>query len=240
MRTTVAALAMALLCSCAIDDRGVEVGRVCMDPQSDLISDFSTSRAGYCPEATCPATLKDSPTVSLGDPTVSLGRGVRGLVYPYRRPASVELTLTPSGDLTKGNDPDAALHVVVSYDAAGRDPPPIVGAFALQLLDCVTTSGFTGVSFHLAGELGTCPLRFTARFAARGDDPTTLPCALDDCYAATTLAATTGDNTAFLPAAPNDRVFLGLQWELGPPPNSATTCHADFTIDDVRLEPVRD
>jgi hypothetical protein len=234
MRTTAATLAMAALSACAIDDRSVEIGRVCGDPPpSGLLSDFSTARAGFCPEQTCPATLKDSPTVSLGD-------GLRGLVYPYRRPASVALRLEPTGDLTKVSDDTSALRVVVSYDASGRDPPALVGGFALQLLDCVTTSGFTGVSFRLVGELGTCPLRFTARFAARGDDPTTLPCVLDDCYTATTLAAKIDDNVAPVPPAPNDRVLLGLQWELGLPPDGASTCHADFTIDDVKLVAAHD
>jgi len=227
----------AALCSCAIDDRTVEVSPACVSPPADgRISDFPTARLGRCSEITCPGALAYSTTVSLGD------GGVKGLAYSYEKPDSVVLALGLTGDLGRVSDDASALRVVVSYDSLARAVPTVVGGFAVELIDCVTTAGYTGIGFRTDGELGGCPLRFAAHIidSGRGSGTSSAPCPLDDCFADTATAVTAGLNEVSFPVPGGDQptsALVGMQWELGLPADGARTCAADFTLDDLRLLP---
>jgi hypothetical protein len=228
-------LSLAALCSCAIDNRNVEgpQPQSCVNPpQGGLLSDFSTARLGRCMPTTCPDPLAYTPTVSLGM------TGVPGLVFPYRRPESVVLALGLTGDLGVVSDDASALRVVMSYDSLGQAPPPVVGGFALRFLACVDTSGYAGVSFRTDGALGTCPLRVALQFTDGGSATLGTPCALDECFADSSVAVTAGTLTVPIPAprgAEGPHALVGMQWELGVPSDGARTCNANFTIDDISL-----
>ena len=230
--TRAGVLALAALCSCAIDDRAVEVMPACAAaPDGGLISDFSTARLGTCQPGTCPDNLVGSSTVTLG------AAGVGGLVFAYESPASVGLELGLTGDLLGASDAASALRVKVAYDSSGRDAPRLVAGIALRLVaGCLDTTGYQGVRFRVAGDLGTCPLRVAAPFADRDQGLQGPPCSpLDQCFAGASVAVATGATTVRLAAPSAEQVFAGMQWELGVPPDGAKTCAADFTIDDIEL-----
>jgi hypothetical protein len=240
-----AALSLAALCSCGIDDRSVEVRPTCTSPPAGgLISDFSTAHLGTCPASTCPPRFAGSTTVSLGTD------GVRGLVFPHDRPDSVVLALGLTGDLGSVRDDASALRVVVSYDSLARPAPvSVVGGFAIAFLSCLDASGYAAVRFRTDGDLGTCPLRFAVQFGGAGQQPSTgaASCPLVECEAATSVAVTAGLTTAPLRSATNGpsaagadaaaggTVIEGLRWELGLPIDGSRRCSADFTIDDLEL-----
>jgi hypothetical protein len=240
-----AALSLAALCSCAIDDRRVEVRATCTGPPpGGLISDFSTAHLGTCRETPCPLAFAGSTTVSLGTD------GVRGLVVPHDRPDSVVLALGLTGDLGSVRDDASALRVVVSYDSLARPAPArVVAGFAIAFLSCLDASGYAAVRFRTDGDLGTCPLRFAVQFGGAGQQSSTgaAGCPLVECDAATSVAVTAGLTTAPLPsvtggasatgadAAAGGTAISGLRWELGLPSDGSRRCSADFTIDDLEL-----
>ena len=107
---------------------------------------------------------------------------------------------------------------------------------AVRFEECVTLADFSRVSFSVAGDLGACNLRVAPQLIALDDDlPETCP--LDKCAGSAPVTVTAGVTTVALPAAGSGRVLAGLQWELGLPAPPATTCTADFTLDDLRLAP---
>lgn len=222
----------AVIGACSVDDRTVTVNRACMSPPaSGLLSDFSTASLGRCPAPTCPGALEYSQSVALGL------TGVPGLVFPYAAPASVTLTLGLTGDLASVHDDASALEVAARYDSTGRAPPALVAGFALRFVDagCVDVSGYAGVSFRLAGDLGGLPLRVAAQLSGRDPPTADVPCPLDVCFATTCLTAAPGLTTVVWPAGAGSRALAGLQWELGLPADGSRATTADFTIDDLRL-----
>lgn len=244
--STVAAWSLAAaLCSCAIDDRSVEVrpADCASPPAGGIVSDFPTARLGRCPATTCPGAFENSPTVTLGKD------GVEGLVFPYHPDDTVVLALGLTGDLGSVRDPASALRVVASYDALARVAPTLVGGFAIQFSGCLDASAYAAVQFRIDGTLAACPLRFATRGAGTGAPGTICP--LAECSADPSVAVAVGLTTVPLsvaagagarPApAPGDAggvaggVLFGLQWELGLPSDGGRQCSADFTIDDIRL-----
>jgi hypothetical protein len=115
--------------------------------------------------------------------------------------------------------------------------PADAGAFALQLAPCLDVSGYTGLSFHTQGSLGTCPLRAAALFRDRAAATADATCPLDDCRPGTSVAASAGLTT--VPLAPvgaeAPAALVGLAWRFDLPGDGSRICDADFTLDDLRL-----
>ena len=230
--TRAGALAVAVaLSACGLDDRTVAVSRRCETaPPDGLLTDFSTSRLGRCFPPLCEGALDSARTASLGT------AGVTGLFFPYRAPRDGTLALGLTGDLASVSDDQSALSVVMDAGVVDAAALPPLGGFAVRFDECVTLADFSRVSFSVAGNLGACNLRVAPQLIALDDDlPETCP--LDACAGSPPVTVTAGVTTVALPAAGSGRVLAGLQWELGLPAPPATTCTADFTLDDLRLAP---
>ena len=64
------------------------------------------------------------------------------------------------------------------------------------------------------------------------------PCALDHCFADTSIAVAAGTTTVPIAApvgAEGIHALIGMQWEFGVPSAGARTCSADVTFDDIML-----
>jgi hypothetical protein len=236
------AIVLLSLCSCAIDDRSLNVRGACVgSPEGGLISDFSAARPGYCPPGICSADLVGSVTLSLGV------ADVLGLVFPYRSgaPDAIVLTLASTTSTTSTGDaaPGQALRAELVSGPPRSDASIALDGFALQFLECVDTSAYSGVRFTTEGNLGPCPLRFAVQFEEGDAGTFSTPCPIDQCFANESVLVTAGTTTLMFPAdagAGRDQrggaALAGMQWELSVP---AGGCTADFTIDEIRLVSTR-
>jgi len=199
-------------------------------PAADLITDFSNVPA----DAGTKITFGTSSTV-------------QGGVVSFQNPASTAGTLT----LTGGALTYAA---TVSIPGTGADAYPYSG-FVVYINgpSCVDASAYTGVSFSIKGDAGTCGLVFSFNDAEHGgpnpDDPRfTGP---SGSYAPQkTLTVTSTATTVMVPfndptlangsplvsLVPVDgKNLTGVQWQLTNSNTATATCMGSITVDDVKF-----
>jgi hypothetical protein len=231
--TTRASLVLLALASCSVDDRKLQVIGACVAPGTGgLVADFSDARPGTCIAGLCSPDLVGSPTVSLGTTRIE------GLVVPYRSPGLQTIALTLAASQPEGDAaPGQALRAIVDSRSLPIDASIAHEGLALEFIACLDASAYSGVSFATAGDLGSCGLRFAAAFTSADAGTLGIPCPIDECHAASSVAVAPGTTTLTFAGGGNGHVLAGLQWEFTVPDDPPGGCTADFTIDDIRLVP---
>jgi hypothetical protein len=114
---------------------------------------------------------------------------------------------------------------------------------------CTDASSYSGISFTINGDLGACPLQFSAQFSEDDDvvsDPSFGSCTATTCYppsvqpvGAGTTTVRFADLTGGNPLTTVDAARLtGVHWQVSPPTGAgAASCSANFTIDNVSFVP---
>lgn len=223
---------VALATGCSIDDRKLKVSGACVTPPAGgLISDFSAARPQPCPAGICSPDLVGNPSVYLD------AADTQGLIFPYRSPglAVIALTLTSTGSPPYSGQ---ALRAVMDSGSPQLDASNAYDGLALQFVDCVDTATYSGVSFTIGGNLGSCPLRFAVQFKAVDAGIFSTPCAIDECFATRSVLVAAGKTTFTFSGnggVGGPGALAGMQWEFGIPSAPPGGCTGDFTIDDIRL-----
>jgi hypothetical protein len=215
-------------------DSSAGVGGTCIEgatnpPVSALISDFSDA---------VPDPLHPGEYLFGGNDASR----VQGGTIRFANPASTPGTLHVSGGAlgfsatVSAPDPDA-----------GPNHFPFNG-FALYVAGpaCVDASAYTGVSFSLAGDLGSCTLLLSFSYAedvAVTADPFRGSCTDSNCYpseyaidiSTTSVNFADAQSVPGMPVSPVDtQQLVGVQWELVPPGD--TSCSAAFTLSNVKFQ----
>ncbi len=210
------------------------VGGTCVDgvtnpPVAALISDFSDA----APDSANPGEY----LYGGGDATRVQG-GTKRFSNPASTPGTLNVSEGALGFSATVSAPDAA---------AGANHFPFNG-FVLYFEGpaCVDGSAYTGVSFALAGDLGTCTLLFSFAYAedlAAGVEPTRGLCTDSNCYpseyaidiSTTSVNFADAQSVPGMPVSPvNTEKLVGVQWELVP--SGDTACTAAFTVADVKFQ----
>jgi hypothetical protein len=172
--------------------------------------------------------------------------GVPGDTYVYDAPglSPPRLSLTTQ-DLGAG--PRPALRVDASTEGEQLADPanPWIG-FGISFRICVDASGFTGVTFTITGDLGTCGLGFgtvfSADLGASIDAKGVCVAPLGRCITPFSGPIATGRVSVRFPdiagGAPQPTVnpaeLTGIEWRLAAPVDPrAPHCVASFTVSDV-------
>jgi hypothetical protein len=196
-------------------------------PVSELITDFSDA----APDPANPGEFR----FGGGD-----AARVQGSSSRFANPASTK------GTLSIGDGALSFAATVSAPSASGPDQFPFNGV-VLQIdgAACIDASAYSGVSFTLSGDLGTCNL--TLAFPTADDldsmiDPARGLCS-GSCYPSQFTLSSTSTSVSFtatpvvpgMPVSAVDKAkLLGVQWALVP--SGTTSCTASFTIDDVKFE----
>jgi hypothetical protein len=223
-------LVVLALCSCALDERHVEVDGPCTRPASDgLVVDFSEASQRSCPAGFCTHDLVGYDAVSLGEDAPA------GLIFPYA-PSDID----PVDLGTVDSDAGRAVWAAVSTAPPAPDATPAPDGFALQFVRCVDTSGYSALSFSIdttGGDLGGCSLRSAAQLLESDGVGYGVPLPLDEYPGGSAAPVQAGINT--LPLSPagaaSTHSLLGLQWEFTVETAHPAGCNAYFTLDDIRL-----
>jgi hypothetical protein len=85
--------------------------------------------------------------------------------------------------------------------------------------------------------IGSCGLRFAASFKPADAGTLGVPCPIDECHAAASVAVGPGTTTLTFAGGVGASALAGLQWEVTVPDDAPGGCTADFTIDDIPLVP---
>jgi hypothetical protein len=194
-------------------------------PASSLITDFS-----------------DALTTGAGAFTIG-----EGGTFTYQSAGSAAPVLSLVS--TDGTPAGQALSVSIDTGL----PPANIGAafsgFGLYFNSCTDASAYSGISFMITGDLGACPLQFSAQFSEddfMGDDPSFGSCSAALCYSPSFQPVGLGTNTISFasmtggaPVTVVDAARLtGVHWQVTPPTGaSAASCAANFTVDDVAFVP---
>jgi hypothetical protein len=223
-------LVLLALASCSVDDRKLQVTGACVAPGTEgLVADFSDARPGTCISGLCSPDLVGSPTVSLGTTRIE------GVVVPYRSPGLQTIALTLAASQPEGDAaPGQALRAIADSGSLPINASIAYEGFALQFISCLDTSGYSGISFAIAGNLGSCGLRFAAAFKSADAGTLGVPCPIDECHAASSVPVVPGTTTLTF-AGGSLHALAGVQWEVTVPDDPPGGCIADFTIDDIRL-----
>jgi hypothetical protein len=195
-------------------------------PAAMLITDFSD------------AATPDGGTSKL---TFGTTASVQGGVSTFQNPASSPGTVSlSSGALV--------FSATVSVPGTLNDAYPYSG-FVVYINGpaCVDASQYTGVSFSISGNLGTCGLVFSFNDAEHGvttDDPRFI--GLSGSYSpqdsiasmvtstATTIRVPFTAPSGGMPASPPDPANLtGVQWQLSNSNTATATCTGSITVDNV-------
>ena len=165
---------------------------------------------------------------------------VQGGISTFSNPASTVGVLSVNGGAL-------SFSATVSAPAAsGVDQFPFNG-FVVHMDGeaCIDASAYSGVSFVLSGDLGTCNLTFAFAYAedvGSVNDPNRGLCS-GTCYpsqfaltsSSTSVAFAATPTVAGMPvAAVNKTKLLGVQWQLVP--SGTTSCTANFTLDNVMFQ----
>jgi hypothetical protein len=196
-------------------------------PVAALITDFSDA----VPDPANPGEFRFGGNVATH---------IQGGTTTFSNPASTKGSLSVS---------DGALSFSATLSAptaSGADQFPYNG-FVLSIDGhaCVDASAYSSVSFTLSGTLGDCILYFSFAYSddlASAADPNRGLCS-GTCYPAEFQIASASTSVSFtetptVPGTPLATVdsakLVGVQWQLAP--FGATSCTANFTVDDVMFE----
>jgi hypothetical protein len=195
-----------------------------------LITDFSDARTRSCPSGYCSELFVGSAAVILEQSRVAL-------FFPYAAPGMPPVVLgvarIPPGD-------DAGDPKLLSALDSGPSTATVADGFALRLMQCIDTSGYSAVSFTTdtsSLDLGNCALRFSAQLAESQADPYREPTPLDE---AEEDVVTVTAGTVTLPLGGDGargRALIGMQWEFTVPAGVPAGCSAYLLLDDLRLVP---
>jgi hypothetical protein len=201
------------------------VGGTTLPPAASLITDFSDA----VPDTTSAGDFR------FGGGTA--GR-VQGGTYRANNPASAKGTLSLSG---------GALSFSASVSApatSGADQYPYnVAGLYMDGPACVDGTNYTGVSFSLSGNLGTCALSFAFVYAddlQPSSDPDRGLCSQSNCYpsefsvnsSTTSVLFTATPTSNGSPVVAVDKAkLIGVEWLLKP--SGTASCSASITVDNV-------
>ena len=164
-------------------------------------------------------------------------------VYTFAGTGLMPPTVTPiTGSLQA--------YQVTAAPGATTDPSQAFSGFGFNFGEpsCLDANPFSGVSFTVLGDLGTCTLRFslvTSEDTSIAYNPLGA-CTAEPCYPPmsppVSLGASTvgfADLSGGMPMPMIDaRSLIGIQWTLVPPTDAATPlCVANFTISNVSFVP---
>jgi hypothetical protein len=165
--------------------------------------------------------------------------GIGGTVYAYGGPATPQYAFRGGSFEIVENAPSTS---ATQYAGVG-----------IAFVDCIDASGFSGVSFSIAGSISGCAMHFTATLSedtyndgTADSDPLGV-CTLgpSDCYSpkADLTGLTSAPQTirfawpAFAYGMPDQTVdpakLTGVEWSFEIAAGPSGTCAADVTIDDV-------
>jgi hypothetical protein len=195
-------------------------------PTAALITDFSDAAA------------PDGGTSKL---TFGTATTVQGGVSTFQNPASTPGTVSLSSGAL-------AYTATVSAAGTGADAYPYSG-FVVYINGpaCVDASQYTGVSFSISGNLGTCGLVFSFNDAEHGvtaDDPRFIGpsgsyapqdniASMVSATAATVQVPFTGPSGGSPASAPDPANITGVQWQLSNSNTATAACTGSITVDNV-------
>lgn len=187
--------------------------------------------------AACVGSPPLSPTI-LG---ASLSPG--GGTYTYANPGLMPPVVTTEASVDCGS---AVLHVMAA-PGVPTDPANASSGFGIFFVfpTCVDASAFTGVSFTIAGNLGTCSLTFSTNMS-QDSSVSSGPlgaCTAASCVSPQSAPLTTGSvtipftsltNAGTPVSVENPSSLVGVNWNLlAPTDGESAPCAANFTIGDV-------
>jgi hypothetical protein len=203
------------------------------------------------PRAACVGSPPASPVITDFSDAFSTGPGAfafaDGGTFTYASVGQAPPTLSlVSSDGTAAGQ---ALSVAFNTGTPLADAAAVWDGFGLYFNMCTDASRYSGISFTINGNLGACPLQFSAQFSEDDDvasDPSFGSCTAATCYPPSlqpvgvgTTTVRFADLTGGNPLTTVDAARLtGVHWQVSPPTGAAAaSCSANFTIDDVSFVP---